>query len=297
MDRDHEVFVAVVEEGSLAGAGRRLRLSTSMVSKRLARLEAKLGVELIHRTTRRCATTNVGQSFYDHMVQIVAATLDAEASARSKAGTLSGELRIRTIASFGRLRIAAFIKPFMLAHPQLQIAIDIADRRFDLVGSRIDVEITLSCPVRAGFVVTPLAAERRIFCASPAYLRERGEPRTVEELHDHDILAATQQLPWIITGPGGKAVVDRLSRVQTKSSEMPAALALEGLGIALPSRWAIEEDLRAGRLVHILRDHESAADLQMCAVYPNCRVVSPNVRAFVQHMKTMFSGPLHELAA
>lgn len=295
MDRDHEVFVTVVEEGSLAAAGRRLRLSTAMVSKRLARLEEKLGVKLIHRTTRRCATTHIGQLFYQHMEQIVIATHEAEAIARSKAGTLAGELHIRTIASFGRLRLARFIKPFLKAHPQLRVVIDIADRRYDLIGNHIDVEITLSGPHREGFAVIPLIREQRIFCASPAYLNEMGEPKTVQDLHHHAILAATQQLPWLIKGPHGQTIFEGQSRVATNSSEMPAALAVEGLGIALPSRWAIRDELSSGRLMHILRDHESAAELHMCAVYPRSRVVSANVQAFVKHMQIMSSSFTDEI--
>lgn len=290
MDRDHEVFVSIVEEGSLAGAARRLRLSTPMVSKRLARLEAKLGTELIHRTTRRCATTNIGKAFYEDIAQIIVATQEAEERAKSKAGTLSGELRVRTINSFGRIHLARFIRNFVEAHPQLSVEIDVIDRPIDLIGSQIDVEITLSPSHREGLIVTTLAPDSRVLCASPSYVSRRGNPKTLEELYEHDIVAAMLQLPWSLSGPEGKVVFNGRSRIKTNSSELPTALALEGLGIALPSKWAVSEELASGRLVRVLPDYQSAADLQLCAVYPRSRLVSPNVRAFIHYMAQVCSA-------
>lgn len=284
MDRDHEVFVTIVEQGSLAGAARKLRISTPMVSKRLARLEARLGTELIHRTTRRCATTNIGQAFYEDIAQIITATQEAEGRAKTKAGTLSGELRVRTINSFGRTHLARHIGSFLADHPQINIEIDVADRPIDLIGSQIDVEITLSTPDREGMMVTPLTRDQRFLCASPAYIARRGAPTAFEDLYQHDIVAASLQLPWTLSGPEGKVIFHGRSITKTNSSEMPTALALAGVGIALPSHWVVVEELRRGQLVRVLESYESAADLQLCAVYPRSRLVSPNVRAFISHM-------------
>jgi DNA-binding transcriptional LysR family regulator len=134
-----------------------------------------------------------------------------------------------------------------------------------------------------------LAPNRRLLCASPAYIAAHGEPRETEDLRHHALLAATGQLPWRLTGPGGAVVVDGESRVRTNSSEVVRELVLAGAGIALRSTWDIAEQLRAGSLLRILSDHEGTSDVSIYAVRPRADLVPPNVRAFVGFLEALFA--------
>ena len=289
MDPDYELFLSVVEEGSLAAAARRLKISAPMVSKRLARLEGRLGIELIRRTTRRCLTTNIGQAFYDEISVIVSAARDAEARLASRASALTGELRIRTVSSLARFQLPRILAPFFDTHRGLSVELEVVDRPVDLLSNRTDVEITFSPARRDDATVQVLAPDRRILCASPSYLARRGHPATVEDLYAHDIVAAAITLPWRFKGPNGTFVFDGKSRIQTNSSELPAALAVAGLGIALRSTWALKEDLLSGRLARVLPQYESTSDYYICAVYARSRLISPNVRALIDHLVVAFA--------
>lgn len=289
MDPDYEVFVSVIEQGSLAGAARKLKISAPMVSKRLARLEEKLGIQLVHRTTRRLAPTSIGQLFYDDISAVVAAAREAEARVSSNSGALTGELRIGTVNSLGRLYLAQYLAPFLDTHPGLNVYIDVSDQPVDLVANKVDVEVTFSPPSRTDTSVRVLAPDRRILCASPEYVERRGMPHSIEELHRHDIVAAPITMPWRLTGPEGAFELHLKSRIHTNSSELPGAFSLAGYGIALRPVWAIREDLKTGHLLHILPEYACMSDMPICAVYPRNRMVSPNVIALVEYLVSAFS--------
>jgi len=286
---DYALFAAVVEEGSLSAAGRMLKLSPAMVSKRLAALERRLGARLIQRTTRRSVPTDVGQAFYEQVATIVPAIRRAEEMVAGRAGLPSGRLRISAPTSFGRLHIAPWLKDFLDAYPGIALEIDLTDHFVDLVAERIDLAVRIGLPPDSALAYHRLAPNRRLLCASPAYIAAHGEPRDTDALQDHALLAATGQLPWRLTGPGGPVVVDGESRVRTNSSEVVRELVLSGAGIALRSTWDIAEQLRVGSLVRILSDHEGTSDVGIYAVRPRADLVPPNVRAFVGFLETLYA--------
>jgi DNA-binding transcriptional LysR family regulator len=286
---DYALFAAVVEEGSLSAAGRMLKLSPAMVSKRLAALERRLGARLIQRTTRRSVPTDVGQAFYEQVAAIVPAIRRAEEVVAGRVGVPSGRLRVSAPTSFGRMHIAPSLKGFLDAYPGVALDIDLTDRFVDLVAERVDVAVRIGPPPDSALAAHRLAPNRRLLCASPAYIAAHGEPRDPDGLGDHALLAATGQLPWRLTGPDGPVTVDGESRVRTNSSEVVRELVLAGAGIALRSTWDIAEQLRAGRLVRVLSDHEGTPDVAVYAVRPRADLVPPNVRAFVGFLEALYA--------
>ncbi len=289
MQEDYALFVAVVEAGSLSGAGRRLRISPAMVSKRLARLEARLGAALAHRTTRRLQLTDVGQAFYEDVRRILEATRAAEARVAGRIGQPGGRLRVSAPTSFGRLHIAPHLKDFLDLYPRIELTLDLDDGFVDLFDERIDVAIRIAADPAGSLIIHRLAENRRILCAAPAYLAAHGPPASIAELDGHRLLAAEQQLPWRLEGPEGPVSVDGTSAVRTNSSEVARELTVAGLGIALRSTWDIGPALRDGRLVRILPDVAGASDVAIYAVQPRGSEDAPNVRAFVDHFRALFS--------
>lgn len=288
MDQDYALFVRVVESGSISAAARALRLSPAMVSKRLARLEARLGTRLAHRTTRRLVTTEAGQRFYDDLVRILAAAIEAEARVAGH-GAPAGRLRVTAPTSFGRMHVAPHIKPFLDRHPRIALELDLSDGFTDLIGGRFDLAIRIGGAVEGNLVAHRLAANRRILCAAPGYLAEAEALMTLPDLARHHLLAAENQLPWRIEGPDGLTVVNGESVVRTNSSEVVRELAISGMGIALRSTWDIAEELRRGKLVRVLPTHEGATDVSIQAVYPRAELTPAPVRLFAEWLGSIFA--------
>lgn len=289
MDREYELYARVIETGSLAAAGRTLNLSPAMVSKRIAALEERLGARLLHRTTRKLATTAAGQQFYERVVEILAASRAAESLVTGAAGEPSGRLRLTAPTSFGRLHVAPHLKAFLDRWPRLELELDLSDGYVDLVGERIDLAIRIAPGIEGGLTGHRLAPNRRLLCASPAYLKQHGAPARLQDLRRHRLLAAEGQLPWRLQGKGGQVVaVPGDSAVRTNSSEVVRELAIAGLGIALRSTWDIGNELRNGLLQVVLPEHPGAADVSIFAVHPATNFVPAGVRAFIDHLRTIY---------
>lgn len=288
MDPDYALFARIVEAGSLSAAARALRLSPPMVSKRLARLEARLSVQLIRRTTRRLELTESGARFHADVVAILASIAEAEARLAGRASEPSGALRIAAPTSFARLHIAPLLPGFLAAFPRVELELDLSDGFVDLVAHRVDLAIRIAAAIDPSLTTERLASSRRVLCASPAYLAASGAPASVAKLADHRLLAAKGQLPWRLTGPGGAIIVEGESTVRTNSSELVTGMTLAGLGIALRSLWDVGGDLAAGRLVRVLPDHEGSADVGIFAVQPPSSLVPASVPAFVATLRAAF---------
>lgn len=291
MDPDYELFVKVAESGSLAAAGRALGLSPATMSKRLARLEVRLGVQLIHRTTRRLAITEPGERFYRDVVSILAMIAATEARVTGQAGVLSGVLKVSAPTSFGRLHLAPHLKPFLEAHPHLSLELDLSDEFVDLLSNRVDVAIRIGAHVGRGLTATRLAASGRVLCAAPGYLEEAGTPQTIAQLKEHRLLAASGQLPWTLISRRGVATIDEASHVRTNSSEVVRELTLAGVGIALRSLWDVGQDLSEGRLVHVLPDYRASSETGIYAVQPEADLTPHSVTAFIDFLRRLYAAP------
>lgn len=287
MDADYSLLARVVEAGSLSAAARALGLSPAMVSKRLARLEARLGVKLAHRTTRRLTLTEAGERFHADVVAILEAARAAEKRLTGNGGAPAGPLRIAAPTSFGRLHVAPLVPAFLERYPQVDLRLELSDTFSDLVAERIDVAIRIAAEIPAGLVATRLADSRRVLCAAPAYLQRYGTPETLKELADlrrHRLLAADGQLPWRLVRGKQAMLVAGSSHVRTNSSEVVRELCVGGVGVALRSLWDVAPLLAAGRLVRVLPEVEGSRDVAIHAARPRATVEAPAVTAFVAYL-------------
>jgi DNA-binding transcriptional LysR family regulator len=289
MDPDYDLFAAIVAEGGLSAAGRRLNISAAMVSKRLVRLEERLGVRLIHRTTRRLALTPAGEQFHTDLQGIRTALDEAERRATGALAIASGLLTVTAPTSFARMHIAPHIGRFLDAHPRVTLNLDLSDDFVDLLQSRADLAIRIAADPGQGMTARRLATNRRILCAAPAYLDRFGTPGTLAALKDHRLLAASGQLPWRLVGPDGPVRVEGISHVRTNSSEVVRELALSGVGVALRSLWDISDGLSRGQLRQILPDHEGSADVGLFAVHPPQPRPPLALTAFIAFLRALYT--------
>ena len=288
MDPDVALFAHVVEAGSLSAAARVRGISPAMVSKRVARLEARLGVQLLHRTTRRLETTARGELFYRDVTAILSAIGIAEARVSDRDLTPQGALRVSAPTSFGRLHIAPRLKPFLDRHPLIELELLLSDDFVDVARDGIDLAIRITPAVAPELDAHRLGDSRRVLCAAPAYLVEAGSPATVATLAGHRLLAASGQLPWRLTGPDGDVTIHGTSHVRTNSSEVARELVLSGVGIALRSLWDVGEHLARGDLRRVLPALEGSADVGIYAVHPRGRLSSGG-RALLDYLGTLWS--------
>lgn len=285
IDPDYALFARVVAGGSIAAAARASNLSPAMASRRLQRLEARLGVRLVQRTTRRLALTPAGERFHADVVAILAAVEAAEARLTGTAAVPAGVLRVSAPTSFGRLHVAPQLHRFLAAYRQVSLTLDLSDAFVDLVADGIDVGVRIAAAVPPGLDAHRLGDSRRVLCASPAYLARAGTPERIGDLSAHRLLAAVGQMPWRLVAGTRRASVDCASHVRTNSSELVRELALSGVGIALRSLWDVGEALRDGALVRVLPEWEGMRDVAIWAVHPRAPIVAPAVRAFVAFLR------------
>lgn len=285
VDPDYELFAMIVRSGSLSAAGRALSISPAMVSKRLARLEARLGVRLVHRTTRRLTLTDPGTRFHTDVVAILDAIADAERRVAGSGAEPVGRLRISAPTSFGRLHVVPRLHAFLADHPRIELEVDLSDDYVDLFAGRTDVAIRIAADMPVSLHAHRLSDSRRILCASPDYIARHGTPDDIAALAAHRLLAASGQLPWRLARGGDRRTVDGRSHVPTNSSEVVRELAITGVGIALRSLWDIDDALVAGTLVRILPDWEAPRDLGIYAVHPRMPTPAPAIAAFVAFLR------------
>ena len=288
MDPDHELFVTIVDEGGLAAAGRRLHISPAMMSKRLARLEQRLGAKLVHRTTRRLALTPAGEQLHADLRAIHAALDDAERRVSGASAMATGPLRISAPTSFGRIHLAPFIQRFLDDHPAVDLSVDLSDEYSDLLDGRFDLALRITADPGPTLAARRLATNRRILCAAPGYLAAHGAPQRIADLKAHRLLAAHGQMPWRLVGPKGPVTVEGQSHVRTNSSELVRELTISGGGIALRSLWDIAEALETGRVRPVLPDHEGSADVGLYAVHLPQANPPRALTAFIEFLVTLY---------
>lgn len=285
IDPDVELFARIAEAGSLAEAARQLGMSAPMVSRRLARLEERLGVTLATRTTRKLTLTPLGDRFRQDVAGLLEQWHQAEQRIMRSARVASGPLRISAPTSFGRMYVAPAVKPFIDDFPDVHVTLDLSDSFVDLVEGRFDLAIRIADGIPTGAQSEQLAGSARILCAAPSYLADHGVPRMIADIANHRILAAEGQLPWKLVWRGKPLSLPGRSQVTTNSSEVVRELALTGMGIALRSLWDVHADLAMGRLIRILPEVEGSLDVGIFAVRPLKHRISAASEAFVEYLK------------
>ena len=295
MDRlaNIEAFVRVAEAKSFSEAARRLRSSKSVVSRSVGALEAELGVRLFHRTTRSLALTEAGRGYFERATRILADLEEANLAVGQLQSAPRGRLRVSAPMSFGFLHLAPALPDFLGLYPEVAVDLALNDRFVDLVDEGFDVAVRIGAMDDSSLIARKLAPIRRVVCASPAYLKARGFPRSPDDLKGHECLfnsniASTKE--WRFTAPEGKpwpvAINGRLS---ANNGDAMRVAALKGLGLVNLPTFIVGGDLQKRMLVTVL-DEFISQDLVMSAVYPHSRHLSPKVRAFVDFLADRF-GP------
>lgn len=294
MDRFQEmrVFVAVVDAGSFVGAADALDISKAAVSRIVSELELRLGVRLLHRTTRRLSLTNEGELFVARCRELLSGVEEAEAEITEHSGQAVGVLKVSAPFSYGVLRLAPLWGEFMAQHPGIQLEVTLSDRFVDLVDEGFDLAIRIARLESSSLVSRRLSSTRLVLCASPRYLKKHGRPREPQDLAGHAVLAYSLLAAgdsWEFEGPDGPVAVKVRPRMRSNSGDVCRAIALSHQGIVLQPTFLVGEDLAAGRLVELLPDYP-ARELGVYAVYPSRKHFLPKVRLLIDHLAAALGG-------
>lgn len=287
---DMEIFARVVATGNMSAAARELGLSPAVISKRLSRLEERLGTRLLQRTTRQVAMTEAGQGYHERILAILASIEEAENFVTRRSSDARGTLKISVPTTFGRMHIAPYLVPFMRKNPELTVNMMLSDELVDIVGEGYDLAIRIAELSDSSLVAKRLAPVRRILVASPAYLQEHGTPTKITDLDDHICLSPHNNEPWRLEGPEGAVTLRPVGPIQTNSSEVIREAVLAGMGIAQRSTWDIGPELSQGKLVHILPEYAASSNLAIHAVYPSRQFLPAKTRFFIDYLSSLY-GP------
>ena len=285
---DLEVFTRVVATGSMSAAGRALGFSPAVISKRIKRLEDRLGTRLLQRTTRQISLTEAGQGFYDRVLGVLAGVEDAEAFASGRSGQPQGTLRVTAPTSFGRMHVAPHLAHFLEMHTELVVNIVLSDEFTDIVAEGFDLAIRIGELDDSSLVARKLVPVRRILCASPIYIERHGIPETVDDLGRHVCLRQHNHDTWKLESRQGSLSYKPQGRLITNSSEVVREAVLSGAGIALRSTWDIGGDLKSGRLLQVLPAWEGSSNLFVSALYPSRQFLPAKVRLFIDYLAGLY---------
>lgn len=289
-------FVQVIEAGGISQAARRLGISKSSASKRVADLEDALGTQLLHRSSRRVHPTEGGLIFYERARGILQQLDEAVEELAEKPDELSGSVRISAPMSFGNLYLGRLLLPLLTQHPKLELAVDLDDRFVDIQGGGYDLAIRIGRLADSALVARRLAEVKRIICCSPAYAERHGAPHTVAELTNHVCLGyanAQGTELWQFDGrDSGKTIRPTMarSRFVANNGELIRQAAIMGLGIAVLPGFIVCEALRAGELIPLQLDANPLPSA-IHAVYPPSRHLSRKVRAIIEHLSRALREP------
>lgn len=287
-------FVDAVDKGSLARAALEQNITPVMLGRRIDALERRLGVKLLHRTTRHLTLTESGTLFLEHCRKLLADIETAETIVSEGRDRASGHLIVSAPAAFGRLHVAPHAPAFLAANPNVQISFNLTDHVIDLVREGYELGIRIGGVLDPGFVAVRLATNRRVVCGTPAYLARCGVPRTLEELALHNCLAFNlqggQQRGWYFQKDGKPVTIKVNGNLDCNDGELLHRWASEGLGLAWRSTWEIQAQLAAGELVTVL-DEFALPDYDIMAVYMQQRHLPARVRAFIDTLKAVYAQP------
>lgn len=273
---DMMAFVRIGESGSLSAAARELGQSLTAVSRRLARLEERLGVRLVNRTTRRLSLTPEGETYRLRATGILDDIREAEAEVARGRNEPTGQLRITSTFAFGRRKLAPLLLDLEARHPGLRIHLDVSDRVVDVVESGFDMAIRFGALLDSSLIARSLVDNFYVLCAAPAYLDRRGRPVAIDDLTRHDCVRFGSPLPDRWNFADGRSV--RISGdLTTNDGELAHAWVLAGAGITLKAIWDVADDLRRGALEVVL-PQERLPSAAVHAVFAHNRLNAARVR-------------------
>ena len=291
MNIEHlRLFTRIDTTQNISRAGRELGLSPAVASAYINKLEAGLGVRLVHRTTRKVALTEEGRAFLPHAEEVLSSVEAARAAVGAGSAEPSGTLRVTVPASFGRMHVLPALSEFLANHSKLNIDIRFSDTVVDMVEGGFDVAIRIGELEDSSLIARKLAPDRRILCASPAYLSKHGEPRTPADLKQHQCITLVQMENWVFSSGEGEQSIRVAGRIRTDSGDAVRDACVDGLGITVNSRWSAYQHLDAGDLVEVLPDYPLVSNSAIWAVFPSSRLIAPKVRAFVDYYSACCRG-------
>ncbi|WP_375790060.1 LysR family transcriptional regulator [Bradyrhizobium sp. Pha-3] len=280
-------FVRAVETGSLSAAARSLPSSLTSVSRQISALEDHFGTRLLLRTTRQLALTDDGRILYERAKSVLGEVREIETALARDPRQPSGRIRVSAPSLIGRLVIAPLLVAFLRRYPALAVDLLLIDRSVDMVEEDIHLAVRIGRLRDSQLVARKLTDLQMIVCASPEYLRRRGEPRTPDELSSHDCLVFSDSpgsAEWRFADGTKTGRKFRISgRLWMNSLEALISAAREGAGIVRVPSWQVQSDLSSGRLRRLLLDHEPAPTPLHLTLQPS-RLASPKIRAFVDYL-------------
>ncbi|WP_345810732.1 LysR family transcriptional regulator [Paraburkholderia sp. PREW-6R] len=290
------VFVKVADLGSFVGAAGALDLSTAVVTRHVADLEARLGVRLLNRTTRRLSLTESGSTYLERVRHILEDLEGVEQMVVARNHEPVGTLRIVAPVVFGLHSLAPVVQSYAARYPDVVPDVTLADRHVDLVEEGYDVGIFVARSTRSASIVTRrLTTGHSVVCATPAYLEQHGTPMRPEDLLDHPCLSRPAEQGGeerVFTGPAGETRVRPANAIASNNAEMLRQFALLGMGVAILPSYLIGRDLAAGRLVSLLEDYR-LPPIEVTIAYPSRLHLPAKVRTFIDHLVEHFQPASH----
>ncbi len=288
-------FSVLAGAGSLSAAARELGITTPAVSRHLALMESRVGLSLVNRTTRRMSLTPEGELYLEHARRILGEIDDMEQLLGASRATPKGLLRVNATLGFGRSHVAPLISRFIRKHPQVEVQLQLSVNPPPLTDDVFDVCIRFGAPPDARVIARYIAPNRRLLCASPAYLSKHGTPKVPNDLARHNCIGIRQGDEaygvWRLSSGRGKSAtteaIKTRGNLSTSDGEIAVNWALDGHGILMRAEWDIERHLKSGRLVQVLAQYDTP-DADIHAVYPQRHQLVARVRAFVDFLALSF---------
>ena len=289
MNVEHlKLFVRLATTSNISRAGHELGVSPAVASSHISKLEAVLGIRLVHRTTRKVSLTEEGVAFLPHAEEVLSSVEAARASVGAGSASPRGTLRVTAPASFGRMHLMPALKAFLSRHPDLTMDIRFTDTIVDLVEGGFDIAIRNAGLKDSALIARKLAPDNRIVCASPDYLAKFGEPATPHDLHNHQCINLMGLESWVFDTTDGHLSIKTKGIFRTDYGEAVRDACVDGLGIAINSTWSAYQHLHRGELLQVLRDYPLVSDTAIWAVYPSSRLLAPKVRAFIDYFAEQY---------
>jgi DNA-binding transcriptional LysR family regulator len=286
------VFVRVARRAGFAAAARELRVSPAAVTKQIAALEARIGVRLLERTTRRVALTEAGRVYLERCQECLQVFDDAEASVSELSREPRGLLRVSAPVDL-HAHLPSVVAAFARKYPHVRVDLQLSNRAVDLVNEGFDLAIRAAEMLDGGYVARPLVAMKFGVYAAPSYLREHGRARTPAELARHRAIVFVEPRPWdtfVFERGGKKTRIQLIPAFTSNSGDVLRELAVAGIGVLPAPSFLVHAAVRDGRLEPFLREWTLVARPKLWAVYPNRRFLPAKVRIFVDALRTAFRG-------
>ena len=286
---DLDIFSRVARTGNMSAAGREMGLSPAVISKRVSLLEEKLGARLFHRTTRQLTLTETGEGYFRRVVDILSLCEEAEDFVSRRNTKPRGTLKVTAPTSFSRLHIAPKLGAFLERFPEVKIDLHLTDHFEDIIRDGFDLAIRIGELQDSSLVAKKLAPETRVIVASPKYLAQVGEPKSLADLELLNCLSAGAQEHWRLDGPDGAKQVKVEGNVRTNSAEFVREALVSGLGVGLRPMWDVAPQIESGELKVILPQYRGSTNMAIYAVYP-CRDYLPEkVNVFIDFLAGLFA--------